>query len=73
MRLTEVITLPSREPNYPVEKAYEYKYMIPLQRYEIVQEDGTIVYYRTMRVTKYHPDEVFENYMYGDQSADFDY
>lgn len=73
MRLTEVITLPSLEPNYPVEKEYKYKYMIPIHREEIVSEDGTKVYYHTMRVTLYHPDEVFENHMYGDQSADFDY
>ena len=71
--MPEIITLPSLEPVYPVNKLHQYKYVIPLERREIVQEDGTIVYYHTMRVTPYHPDEVFENYMYGDQSADFDY
>ncbi len=59
MRLTEVITLPSLEPNYHVEKAYEYKYMIPPDRYEIVHKDGTIVYYNTLRITKSHPDETY--------------
>jgi hypothetical protein len=47
--------------------------MIPLHREEIVEEDGTKVYYHTFRVTPYHPDEIFEMYVYGDQSSDFDY
>ena len=71
--MPEIITLPSLEPVYPVNKLHQYKYVIPLERREIVQEDGTIVYYHTMRVTSYHPDEVFEDYIYGDQSSDFDY
>lgn len=71
--MPEVITLPSLEPVYPVNKLHQYKYVIPLERHEIVQEDGTKVYYHTMRVTRYHPDEVLEDYMYGDQSSDFDY
>jgi hypothetical protein len=72
-KMKTVITLPSLEPVYPVEKAYNYKYMIPLHREEIVEKDGTKVYYHTFRVTPYHPDEIFEMDVYGDQSSDFDY
>ena len=71
--MPKIITLQSLEPVYPVNKLHQYKFVIPLERHEIVEEDGTKVYYHTFRVTPYHPDEIFEMDVYGDQSADFDY
>lgn len=62
----KIITLPWDSENYPVNKLHQYKYVIPIS-----MEKLDDVYYHTFRVTPYHPDELFELEVYGDQSQDF--
>ena len=62
----QIITLTWDGENYPVNKLHQYKYVIPISMEKL---DG--IYYHTFRVTPYHPDELFEQEVYGDQSQDF--
>ena len=62
----QIITLTWDGENYPVNKLRQYKYVIPISMEKL---DG--IYYHTFRVTPYHPDELFEQEVYGDQSQDF--
>lgn len=70
--MKKVVTIPYHEREFPVHKEHRYKYMIPLHVEEVNEGDAK-VYYHTFRVTIYTPDEYFEDRVYGDQSADFDY
>lgn len=69
--MPKVVTIAYHEPEFPVYKEPQYKYMIPLH-VEVVNEGDEKVYYHTFRVTPVTPDEYYDNLAYGDQSMDFE-
>lgn len=65
--MQQIVTIPFSKEVYPCERDNRYKFMIP-----IMSEKIGSVWYHTFKVTPYTNEETQEQYIYGNQSEDWD-
>ena len=65
--MQKIVTLESHSKEYPCNKDTRFKYMVPIHKEKV----GS-VWYHTFKVTPYTNEEKQQQYIYGNQSEDWD-